>query len=68
MTSDRNRPQAESQYPQSELKGTVTVIGDIVKPALPEFWWDSLEGASSPTVGAVDDYPTSRQAPRGGGK
>ena len=35
MTSDRNRLQAESQYPQSELKGTVTVIGDIVGPTQP---------------------------------
>ena len=33
---------AETEYPQFELKGTVTVIGDIVGPAVPEEDWDSL--------------------------
>ena len=46
----RGRPVAEllpasrsrSEYPQSELKGTVTVLGDILEPAVPEEDWDSL--------------------------
>jgi len=29
-------------YPQMELKGTVTVVGDIVGPAVPEEYWESL--------------------------
>ena len=33
---------AEAEYPQFELKGTVTVTGDIVGPAVPEAHWDSL--------------------------
>ena len=45
----RGRPVAElgpanatsAAYPQSELKGTVTVVGDIVGPALPEDYWES---------------------------
>ena len=32
----------EADYPQLELKGTVTVTGDIVGPAVPEEDWDSL--------------------------
>ena len=47
----RGRPVAElsplsrtdSEYPQMELKGTVTVAGDIVGPVLPEDHWDSLK-------------------------
>lgn len=35
----------ESQYPQLELKGTVTVTGDIVGPVVPEHYWDSLAGS-----------------------
>ena len=34
---------ANAEYPQMELKGTVTVVGDIVGPALPEDHWDSLK-------------------------
>ena len=29
-------------YPQLALKGTVTVVGDIVGPAVPEEHWESL--------------------------
>ena len=29
-------------YPQHELKGTVTEIGDIVEPAVPADDWESL--------------------------
>ena len=46
----RGRPVAEvgpasrahTEHPQQELKGSVTVIGDIVGPALPEEHWESL--------------------------
>ena len=45
----RGRPVAEvgpasrsvAEYPQMELEGTVTVVGDIVGPALPEDYWES---------------------------
>ncbi|WP_428276570.1 type II toxin-antitoxin system Phd/YefM family antitoxin [Candidatus Palauibacter sp.] len=33
---------AQAEYPQGELKGTVTVVGDIVAPAVPEDHWESL--------------------------
>ena len=33
---------AQAEYPQLELQGTVTVIGDIVEPAVPEEHWESL--------------------------
>lgn len=33
---------AEAGYPQSELKGTVTVTGDIVSPVVPADDWESL--------------------------
>ena len=36
--------QAASQYPKAELSGTVTVIGDIGGPVVPEDDWDSLAG------------------------
>ena len=47
----RGRPVAElgpvsragAEYPQVELRGTVTVIGDIVGPAIPEDHWESLD-------------------------
>ena len=46
----RGRPVAElgpasrahAEYPQMELKGTVTVVGDIVGPVVPEDHWESL--------------------------
>ena len=46
----RGRPVAElspatrtgAEYPQMELKGTVTVVGDIVGPVVPEDEWESL--------------------------
>ena len=31
-----------AEYPQFELRGTVTVCGDIVGPAVPEDHWESL--------------------------
>lgn len=34
-------PRAE--YPQTELKGAVTVLGDIVGPAVPEERWGRLK-------------------------
>ena len=47
----RGRPVAElgpttqsvAAYPQMELKGTVTVVGDIIAPVLPEDHWESNE-------------------------
>lgn len=46
----RGRPVAElsptrltlAEYPQMELKGSVTVVDDIVGPAIPEEHWDSM--------------------------
>lgn len=46
----RGRPVAElsptrltmAEYPQMELKGSVTVVDDIVGPAIPEEHWDGL--------------------------
>ena len=46
----RGRPVAElspatrtgAEYPQMELEGTVTVVGDIVGPVVPEEDWESL--------------------------
>ena len=32
----------EARYPQSELAGSVIVLGDIVEPVLPEDDWESL--------------------------
>ena len=36
-----------SEYPQSHLAGTVTIIGDIVGPVLPEECWESLIPANA---------------------
>ncbi|MCY4015369.1 MAG: type II toxin-antitoxin system Phd/YefM family antitoxin [Gammaproteobacteria bacterium] len=46
----RGRPVAElwppteskAAFPQLELTGTVTVVGDIIGPAVPESDWESL--------------------------
>jgi prevent-host-death family protein len=46
----RGRPVAElspatpttTEYPQMELKGTATLVGDIVGPVVPESEWESL--------------------------
>lgn len=53
---------AEAQYPQSELKGTVTVVGDIVGPVLPEDHWDSLAGAAGTSAGTTSDAPHNEPA------
>lgn len=37
---DANRSQVE--YPQMDLEGTVTIIGDIIEPVIPEEDWDCL--------------------------
>ena len=47
----RGRPVAElgpanrvgESYPQLELQGTVTMVGDIVGPAVPEGDWETLK-------------------------
>ena len=36
-----------SEYPQSQLAGTVTIVGDIVGPVFPEEYWESLLLASA---------------------
>ena len=33
---------SEAEYPQLELEGTVTVLGDIIEPVIPEEDWDCL--------------------------
>ena len=33
--------QSLARYPQLELEGTVTVVGDIVGPVVPENHWES---------------------------
>ncbi len=46
----RGRPVAEllpakrsqAEYPQMELEGTVTIVGDIIEPVIPEEDWDCL--------------------------
>ena len=35
--------QARAEYPQLELKGTVTVLGNILEPVVPEEHWESLQ-------------------------
>ena len=37
-----HRPEAP-RFPQADLEGTVVVTGDIVGPAVPEGYWDSLK-------------------------
>ena len=32
---------SEARFPQLELAGTVTVVGDIIGPAIPESDWES---------------------------
>ena len=53
----RGRPVAElsrvtgdgERYPQTELEGSVVIVGDVVGSVLPEDHWDSLkESATSP--------------------
>ncbi len=34
---------ANEKYPQFDLKNSVTVLDDIVGPAVPEHLWESLE-------------------------
>lgn len=66
MTTYRHTPPAESRYPQSELRGTVSIIGDIVGPVVPEHCWDSLAGARSPGQSAGEDESESSQGTTGG--
>ena len=33
---------SEAEYPQLELEGTVTMLGDIIEPVIPEEDWDCL--------------------------
>lgn len=54
--------QSESRYPQSELKGTATVVGDIVGPAVPEHHWDSLADSGGPPDHTEDDTGPRKRA------
>lgn len=51
--------ESESKYPQSELRGTATVVGDIVGPVVPEHYWDSLTG-----TGGIEEPGEHANAPR----
>ena len=44
----RSPSPTDTAYPQQTLKGTVTVVGDIVGPAVPEEHWDSLGRPEKP--------------------
>ena len=58
---------AESPSPQSELEGTVTVVGDIVGPVVPEHHWESLAGSGTVPDRAADDHtPDERTGGAGG--
>ena len=35
------------EYPQSELAGTVTFVGDVVAPPVPESDWEALAEVTS---------------------
>ncbi len=37
-----------SEYPQSKLAGTVTFVGDVIAPVLPEEAWESLATVTAP--------------------
>ncbi|MBI5477605.1 MAG: type II toxin-antitoxin system Phd/YefM family antitoxin [Deltaproteobacteria bacterium] len=37
-------PVSRARYPQQELVGTVTIVGDIVAPVLPADAWDAVRG------------------------
>ena len=45
------------RYPQLELEGTVTVVGDIVGPAVPEDHWESNCHRSGSPPGFVSPRP-----------
>ena len=60
--------QSESRYPQSELKGTVTVVGDIVGPVVPADHWDSLAGSGATADQAGENDSPGGQAHRGTGE
>ncbi len=68
MTTHRHRACAESEYRQSELKGTVTVVGDIVGPIVPEDQWECLAEIGLFVDRAGGDDSRSRQTPTGDDK
>ncbi|HEY1697520.1 MAG TPA: type II toxin-antitoxin system Phd/YefM family antitoxin [Polyangiaceae bacterium] len=37
-----------SRYPQDSLAGTVTVVGDVVRPSVPPSRWSSVRGELLP--------------------
>jgi hypothetical protein len=68
MANHRNRSHPESRYPQSELKGTVTVVADIVGPILPEHHWAGLADVQPSPGGAGDAECAKRTSPEGGSR
>ena len=66
MTSHRHRSGAESRSPQFELKGTVTVVGDIVGPILPENDWSGLADVQPSPSSAGEADSGSERTPDGG--
>lgn len=54
-------PRVESDHPQTELRGTGTVTGDIIAPAVPEGHWNALafgqEGEGGRGEGPSDGDP-----------
>ncbi|MCY3808150.1 MAG: type II toxin-antitoxin system Phd/YefM family antitoxin [Gemmatimonadetes bacterium] len=60
--------QTESDCPQSELRGTVTVVGDIVGPVVPEHYWDSLKGTVEIKESGGEANAPGKQPHRTGGE
>jgi len=52
---------AGAAYPQLGLAGTVTIVGDIVGPALPVEAWDAMRGE---LLRAGDTKPKRKKKPR----
>ncbi|MDE0474243.1 MAG: type II toxin-antitoxin system Phd/YefM family antitoxin [Gammaproteobacteria bacterium] len=42
MAELRPLTRAETGCPQSELRGTVTILGDVIAPAVPPDHWESV--------------------------
>ncbi|MDE2876002.1 MAG: type II toxin-antitoxin system Phd/YefM family antitoxin [Gemmatimonadota bacterium] len=60
--------ESESKYPQSELKGTATIVGDIIGPVVPEHYWDSLKGTGGIEEPGGDANAPRKQSRRTGGE
>ncbi|MXY30238.1 MAG: type II toxin-antitoxin system prevent-host-death family antitoxin [Gammaproteobacteria bacterium] len=42
MAELRPLTRADAGYPQSELRGTVTILGDVIAPAVPPDHWECV--------------------------